>query len=408
MYSARIIESDQFRSSRAVWNRLVSRMKYPSVFCTWEWIYSWWERFGESHTPIIVFIYDDTDVKGILPLFRRRTTRVSQWLRGAMLDYGGATEVYPDHLDIICAPEDVPACLTAAFDFLSERVPGWTWVRLPMLAQGSDLFRVFGAGGRWQVTVRQASTAPYLKLTGSFEDYLARLPKKDRYKIKSPRKKLLDDGKTRYEAFAPAEFETGLRVLFDLHRRRADVKGIMSTFDRPAIFEFHRLLLSRLGPEEVMLRCLRGEAGVVAALYALRCGGRIFFYQVGYDPEWSWAHPGIVLISEAIREAYREGCTEFNFLQGDEPYKHTFTHEARKLFDCSVYNTTLLARVARGAYQLREDLKAAVRRDVATYRTCLHAKLHPQSARNLRKEENAKETAARAGDKAEAIFPPNE
>ena len=353
---------EEFAQSRVAWNRLVSAMRFPSPFCTWEWIYTWREQFGAGHDLVLLFISQGDELRGILPLFGRRVPAVSQWLRGATLEYCGATEVYPDHLDIICAPEDVTACIEATFGFLAAQIPGWSLARLTMLAEDSDLLRILGfPDGQRQVMIRQASVAPYLALTGSFEEYLVSLPKKDRYKIKSPRKKMLEEGKLRYAAFEPAEFETALRLLFDLHAKRADAKGITSTFGRSAIFEFHRALLRRLPTEDVIFRCLRDESGVVAVLYGFRCGNRIFFYQLGYNPEWSAASPGVVIISEAIREAFATGAVEFNFLQGDEPYKRTFTRNARALFDCHVYSTTFSGRLARGTFALRERLKTVVR-----------------------------------------------
>lgn len=354
---------EEFQKSRIPWSSLVSTMRFASPFCTWEWIYTWWEHFGAELELIPLFVHDGNELRGILPLFRRRGSTAGHWLKGAMLDYCGATELYPDHLDIICAQEDAPACTAAVLDFLTTRLPEWTWMRLPMLAEDSDLLRALPLSrGKLRVAVRHAAVAPYVALVGSFEDYLVRLPKKDRYKIKSPRKKLLEDGKLRYLAFEPAEFEMALRKLFELHAMRADVKGITSTFGRSAVFEFHRALLQRLNPNDVMLRCLKDEAKIIATLYGFRCGSRIFFYQFGYDPEWSWASPGYVLVSEAIREAFTMGCTEYNFLQGDESYKHAFTREARALFDCYIYNATFSGRLARCAFELRERLKATIRR----------------------------------------------
>ena len=364
---------EEFQESRIPWNRLVSAMRFPSPFCTWEWIYTWWKQFGDEHELVPLFIYRGDELRGILPLFKHGSAAVSRWLKGATLDYCGATEVYPDHLDIVCAPEDAAVCAAAAFDFLLTRLPAWARLRLPMLAQDSDLLRALGpARGKLQVAVRQVSVAPYIALTGSFEDYLAGLRSKERYNIRSRRKKLLEEGGIRFEAIAPAEFETGLHVLFDLHARRADAKRIASTFGRSAVFEFHRALLRRLNPSDVALRCLKGEAGIIAVLYGFRCGNRFFFYQTGYNPDWSSASPGIVIVSETLREAFATGCTEFNFLQGDEPYKQTFTHAARALFDCQVYNTTLSGRVARGAFQLRQRIKAVVRGDAEIQRTGQH------------------------------------
>jgi CelD/BcsL family acetyltransferase involved in cellulose biosynthesis len=362
--------AEQFQQARPDWNRLVAGMRFPAPFCTWEWIYTWWKQFGRAYEPVPLFIYRAEELCGILPLFRRRAAQHSRWWGGATLIYGGTTEVYPDHLDVICAAADAPGCARAALDFLDTAMYGWARVRLPMLAQDSDLLRALsGSRAGPRVAIQQVSAAPYIALPGSFEDYLGGLRSKERYNIRSRRKKLLEDGKVRYQVVGPSEFEPALQALFALHARRADAKGITSTFGGSAIFEFHRALLQCLDPRDVMLRCLRDEAGVIAALYGFRCGGRIFFYQIGYAPEWSWAHPGVVLISEAIREACETGCTEYNFLQGEEPYKRAFTHQARALFDGCLFSSTFPGRLAHGAHGLRERVKAAIRRQVPARRS---------------------------------------
>jgi CelD/BcsL family acetyltransferase involved in cellulose biosynthesis len=354
---------EEFQESRISWNRLVSGMRFASPFCTWEWIFTWWECFGAKLELIPLFINDGAQLCGILPLFRHSGSAAAQWFKGDTLDYCGATELHPDHLDIICSPKDAPACVAAALDFIAAQLPAWTRTRFPMLAEDGDLFRALPLSrGKLRVAVRHAAVAPYIALTDSFEDYLIRLPKKDRYKIKSPRKKFLEEGKLRYSAFEFCEYEMALRKLFELHAMRADAKEITSTFGRPSVFEFHRTLLQRLDPNDVILRCLKDEAKIVAMLYGFRCGNRIFFYQFGYDPDWSLASPGYILVSEAIREAFRMGCTEFNFLHGDESYKHAFTREVRTLSDCYVYNDTFSGHVARVTFELRESIKAVVRR----------------------------------------------
>lgn len=370
-FTVRRATVEEFRDNRILWNNLVSSMRFASPFCRWEWIFTWWEQFGDGHELVPLFVYDGKELRGILPLFRHHDSMAGRWFKGTTLNYCGATDVYPDHLDVICAPGDAPACIAAALEFFATSLPGWGTVRLTMLAQDSELLRVLGTAvrGKLRRAVRRVSVAPYIALTGSFEAYLTKLPKKDRYKIKSPRKKLLEEGGLHYATFEPSEFEAALRTLFRLHARRAEKKRIASTFDRPAVFEFHRALLQRMNPNDVILRCLRGEAGIVAVLYGFRCGDRIFFYQLGYDPDWSWASPGVVLVSEAIREAFTMGCTEYNFLQGDEPYKRTFTRQARILFDCHIYNATFSGWLARNALQLRDQIKAAIRRDGEIPRT---------------------------------------
>ena len=56
MYTVKIATLKQFQESKEIWNRLASEMVFPSIFCTWEWVYTWWEHFGESYEPVIFFV----------------------------------------------------------------------------------------------------------------------------------------------------------------------------------------------------------------------------------------------------------------------------------------------------------------------------------------------------------------
>jgi CelD/BcsL family acetyltransferase involved in cellulose biosynthesis len=49
---------------------------------------------------------------------------------------------------------------------------------------------------------------------------------------------------------------------------------------------------------------------------------RTYFYLTGFDREFAGTSPGTLVISHAIEQAVREGCTHFDFLRGAEKYKY--------------------------------------------------------------------------------------
>lgn len=60
-----------------------------------------------------------------------------------------------------------------------------------------------------------------------------------------------------------------------------------------------------------------------------RASGRAYGYLSGFDPAYAFESPGTILLDHAIREAAREGCSEFNFLRGQEPYKYAWRAKDR-------------------------------------------------------------------------------
>jgi len=87
MYTVKVASIDEFRESKEAWNELVSKLAFPSIFCTWEWIYTWWEHFGDKYQLLILFIYEGAELKGIFPLALRKSVLKNDWLTGRIFFY---------------------------------------------------------------------------------------------------------------------------------------------------------------------------------------------------------------------------------------------------------------------------------------------------------------------------------
>lgn len=346
-YETRIATVEDFHSSQTAWNELVFVMPQPSAFLTWEWMYTWWEQLGGGRRLLVLFVYRNGALKGILPLFRERS-------RAAVgLDtfwFCGANDLYSDHLDIIAAPTDARACLESIGEFLTSDYRDWDAIHFPMITAESEIYSWLAQRKRSDVgcyaKISPSTVAHYIPVDGSFERYFASLDKKQRYNLRSRRKKLYENRQVRYVADTMSTAES-MKVLFDLHGRRAARKGMVSSFGRHDVLAFHAAFAERAAAKGwVYFRFLVGPQGPLAAAYNLVMAGRVYSYQKGIDPEWEPWGPGTVLLYELVNEAFAQGMTEYNFLQGAEAYKSAWTPHFRTLYTARLYNRTIGGRLA--------------------------------------------------------------
>lgn len=358
-YRTRIATLDEFRASRDAWNDLVLAMAPPSVFLTWEWIYTWWELFGNpSRELLILFVQEGETLRGILPLFRDHRYKA---LGLEFVRFCAANDLYSDHLDIIASPEHVDACLASVYEFLFERETRWGAVQLPMVTLDSGIYgwlaaKTAGRDGISRVEVACSSVASYIPLEGTFESYFGTLDKKHRYNVRSRRKRLYEEEGIRYSVCDAST--RCLDLVFELHRRRAVRKGIVSSFGNDTVRAFHEAFVDRVAPKGwVSFRFLEGPQGPIAAAYNLTMAGRVYSYQKGIDPVWERHGPGTVLLYELVQEAYAQGMQEYNFLQGAETYKNEWTGYRRNLYTLQLYNHSAAGWLAAYAHHTKRFLK---------------------------------------------------
>jgi CelD/BcsL family acetyltransferase involved in cellulose biosynthesis len=70
---------------------------------------------------------------------------------------------------------------------------------------------------------------------------------------------------------------------------------------------------------------------VVATVTALEVAGRVSLYQSARLTDRRWRDATTVLLAAVIDDACARGCTEVDFLRGDEPYKERFAPNHRDM-----------------------------------------------------------------------------
>jgi CelD/BcsL family acetyltransferase involved in cellulose biosynthesis len=120
-----------------------------------------------------------------------------------------------------------------------------------------------------------------------------------------------------------AEVPQFLDALYRLHQKRWQERGEAGVLHDEWVQNLHR----RVAPEFARAGLLRfyglkDEGELVSVLYCFAWRDRTYYYLGGFDSEYSRHSPGAQLVYHAIERARAEGCAEFDFLRGAEPYKY--------------------------------------------------------------------------------------
>jgi CelD/BcsL family acetyltransferase involved in cellulose biosynthesis len=342
----RILGRDALDSLRDAWSALWLELPAATPFNSWEWAAAWLATLGRDVDARFVLLESAGKLRGVLPLAEARRGGLP-FVAPRTLRFCGVDAAYPDQLEPAVHAADLPRFLELALEaiFRADGLP--STLSLPMIAADSPTQSALAGLAHLRAVSREVSVAPYLPVAGTFEEFLGTLSSNERYKIRSRTKKLLTGKGVEYGEVPDLAPVQALQLLRTLHAKRSEQKGIESTFDTDAVQDFHAELLRLFPRERLVFRCLRKDGEVFAMFYGFVVAGRMFYFQLGYDPKWSDSSPGLVLLSQTIRETFGLGCREYNFLQGNEPFKSTWTKAARALHDWTIYAPTLNGRLHR-------------------------------------------------------------
>jgi CelD/BcsL family acetyltransferase involved in cellulose biosynthesis len=198
------------------------------------------------------------------------------------------------------------------------------WLELLAEAAAAQGFSV-------EVLADQNGVAPFLPLPGSYKEYLGRLPSKLRHEIKRKARRLEAEVGPWHICLGTREtLEPFLDRFVDLHRTSEGPKGV---FMQPGMEIFFRRLGRAFLPRGVFSLTFieAAEHLKLAGSIAFRFEGTYSLYNSAFDRAYQHVSPGMVLVAEDIRIAIEAGCSAFDMLKGDYPYKYRFGARPRAI-----------------------------------------------------------------------------
>lgn len=250
---------------------------------------------------------------------------------GGTAAFQGGSEVtdYQGPVGVPAARERAAKELMAA---LAER-PEWDAADLRGLPSGGAWLGALEAGARdagLEPDVGPSDVAPLMELPGSYDQYLAALPGRQRHEIRRKERRLREAfPDVRVTDATPLSMERDLEAFFELHRASPGAKGGFLDEDMERFF---RGLAEELGADGTFrLAFLEAGSRRLAAAVGFRDRDVFRLYNSAFDRDAGRVAPGMVLTAELVRSAILEGCRAFDFLSGDLGYKYRFGARRRPL-----------------------------------------------------------------------------
>ncbi len=328
-----ITDPDRLREIEGDWRSLAERR--GNAFLTPEWYFAWLRSYGADADPAVIAVRDPAgELQGIMPMARDRASRPRS------LRFGGANVA--DHLHPVAASlEEEGAVAAAAGARLGAEISGWSAIILDNVDVDAGWWRAMMSAAPLSlaaVSYRQ-TTLPCIQLPASWEAYLASRSRNFRSQLGRKLRALERDHEVRFRRTQGApELVSDLETFFRLHDARWEDRG-GSTSASERTRKFHTdFTAAALERGWLRLWLMEVDGDPVAAWYGWRLGPRYSYYLAGFEPSWSDASVGLVLLAHTVREAIDESASEYDLLLGEEAYKQRFATGTRPV------ETVVLAR----------------------------------------------------------------
>lgn len=301
------------------WNDLLARSSTDVPFLRWEWQKTWWVHLGEGDLILVAVRADDGRLVGLAPLFRLdEVTHLS-------LNTVGCVDV-SDYLDVIVARGYEAPVYAVFLDTLAElaalRWDCWELCNIPQASPTLTVLPDLARARGYQVTQAPQSVCPLIHLAATWDEYLARLDKKDRHELRRKLRRAQQAGGiayriTRGQESLDADLETFIALLTKSHPDKAEFMS-----EQMRCF-FHAAGHAAQRAGWLQLAFMHVDGVPAAAYMNFDYRGRVMVYNSGADmARFAHLSPGVVLAAWTIQHAIEQGRTVFDFLRGDEEYKY--------------------------------------------------------------------------------------
>ncbi|HET9914969.1 MAG TPA: GNAT family N-acetyltransferase [Anaerolineales bacterium] len=319
-----ILHKDFSDLSEADWNALVEQSIANTPFSHYEYLSEWWKTLGggewENAELVLISATENDRLIGIAPLF------IAEYDGQRALMLIGSIEI-SDYLDLIVRADDLPRFLSELLDFLaSHAADKWSaldWYNLPDDSPTLAALKAESEKRGWTHHEEIYRPTPRIPLSGSFEEYLARIDKKQRHEIRRKMRRAAESEKNVrfYVVDGTADINAEINDFFDLMAQDANKEQFL----HPAMREQMTVTLQNAHARGYLWLGFLEVAGTkAAASLNFDYANKLWGYNSGVGREHMELSPGWVLLAHVIQWCCDNGRAEFDFMRGDEEYKYRF------------------------------------------------------------------------------------
>ena len=331
----------QFYEMRTRWNQTLDKSKDNSIFLTWEKMAPSVNQLKKECTIKILCATEGNELVGIAP-FRKTRKNLKGNLGYSFIE--PLTNGDTDYAGLIMAKQETN-CIHQFLQYLYNQ-KDWDFMVLPDLPQASLTLELLKHTPKDlpKFKVEKGIICPYLKIPNSKEKLLANLSVKHQKNLQRRLRKLKKEhGKVELKQYYElGSFEQTMEIFFELHQKRWILKNKPGRFDNQKARDI-TLQTAKYFAEKGWLRLyfLTVNNKPVAAELNLEYNKKMYGHLGGFDPDYSNYSVGHLLTLKVLEECVEKGISEYDFMQGDEPYKFDWTSKYRQNMNVFCVNKKL-------------------------------------------------------------------
>jgi CelD/BcsL family acetyltransferase involved in cellulose biosynthesis len=311
-------ETRQFANLEDEWQELYHNAPLATPFQSWEWLYSWWEFYGEGYQLRLITVRSEGLLVGILPLMLKR----KRWGFERLLFLGtGIT----DYLDVVARE--------GWEEYVAEAGGQALW---RMGLRGViELHELRPEAVAWGIFERWSGPKTRIHLNGfdcpvievrPWDELLGSLSKNLRSTVRRNVRRAAKE-ELRCELVGAADAGRAARDLMRLHRegwqgRDISPENLTRRFEAHLEAAARRMMTREVGS---ISELRRGEEVVLSVFWIF---GRDFvgFYMLGANQETLRRYQvSSLFIRDGLELARERDATYLDLLRGEEPYKLRWT-----------------------------------------------------------------------------------
>ncbi len=330
------ISQQEFGELKPAWSALLSESTANPLFLSWEWLYSWWETWGEqAHLELFLLLaHDEQDEQerllGIAPLYR-----VQQKIKGVLnakrLQFignywrGSQDVMRTEFTDFIIHKDHHAAVFDALWRYINLHIDYSEFVIVD-ISKDSASYKRFCPQGDCQesqnctlgenllIREQEVDSGYAIDTSGQFADYLKQLSGNTRRQFYNKRNHMQKMGDVSIEYMQLAELEQFWNVFDRLRSSRWE--GEFFNKD----FKLHlQAVAERLEGEAVpRFSIMRVGPRAVSALCNYRVASVEYNINASFDNDFSdKLSPGLLHLSYNIEAAFADKVQAFDLLAGE-------------------------------------------------------------------------------------------
>jgi CelD/BcsL family acetyltransferase involved in cellulose biosynthesis len=318
------LHKDFSEIDRASWNALAAQSIADTPFSRHEYLSEWWKTLGGGEWTqaelVLISATENDQLIGLAPLF------IADYDGQRALMLVGSIEI-SDYLDLIVRQADLPRFVSGLFDFvLSSFQDRWSaidWYNIPDDSPTLAALKTEAEKRSWNHHEEIYRPTPRIPLNGSFEEYLARIDKKQRHEIRRKMRRAAEsDQNVRFTIVNGTEdIDAEINAFLDLMLHDPG----KAEFLHPAMREQMTVTIQNAHAQGYLWLAFLEIGGVkTAASLNFDYKNKLWGYNSGVSSEHRELSPGWVLLAHTIQWCCENGRYEFDFMRGDEEYKYRF------------------------------------------------------------------------------------